>query len=123
MNENAALCRAGRKLSLGVIVELPAGDNVHFYSNACKVKHEIAKQLAGRRMVRKKVSVKNNETFHRVPRNYYFATGTQCAIASGFVDLGEGSSSSILPVRRYAINPSHSCAAVSVKSSPAIQSV
>src|SRR4051812_17862311 len=65
MNENAALRRAGRKLPLGVIVELPAGDNVDFHSSTCEVEHEIAKQLAGRRMVRKKVSVKNNETFHK----------------------------------------------------------
>ena len=48
MNEDAALYRAGRKLSLGVIVKLAAGDNVYFYSSACEVKHEIAKQLAGR---------------------------------------------------------------------------
>ena len=55
----------GGQLSMRVVIELLAGDDVAIHPNTCEMEHEIAEDLAGRRLVGEKVAIKDNETRHQ----------------------------------------------------------
>lgn len=106
MNRNAADGFMGGQLLLGVIVKLPAGDDVRVHAGAGEVEHEVAEELAGRRMIREKVSIEDNETRHQLlPRrrpdgSCSGGTAGTCAVAGIFAKPGAGNSSSIFPASR-----------------------
>ena len=106
MNRNATNGFMFGKLSLWVVVKLPAGDDVRVHPGAGEMEHEVAEELAGRRMIREKVSIEDNETRHQLlPRlrpdgSCSFGTAGTRVVAGVFAGSGGGNSSSIFPANR-----------------------
>ena len=64
MNGDPAVGFLDRQAGVWIVVKLPAGDDVDFVAGSGQVKRKLGQDLAGRRMIREKVSIEKKKTLH-----------------------------------------------------------
>ena len=64
MDRNPAYDLLGRQLLVGIVIELPAGDDVHIRTSSCEVEHQIAQNLTCRGVIGEEIAVEDNEAHH-----------------------------------------------------------
>ena len=65
MDGNPAHGLLGGQLLGGIVIELPAGDDVHVFTSAGEVEHQIAQNLTRRAKIGEEIAIEDNEALHQ----------------------------------------------------------